>query len=421
MLNVPLALPNGTILSNRFAKSATSECLADRTGAPSAGLAALYRRFAEGGASLLITGNVMVDAVHLENPRAVVARADASDAFRSWADGAHEGGAAIVMQISHAGRQTPRMLTAVPVAPSAIEAVHVLKSFGAPRALAPSEIEEIRDAFVRAAVLAHETGFDGVQLHAAHGYLLSTFMSPKTNLRTDQWGGPRENRARLLLDVMTSIRARLPRSFLLSVKLNSTDFDYDGGLEDVSWLVRELDVRGLDLLEVSGGTYENPVLFSGESSAVRESTRRREAYFLDFAASIPRGSFRLMVTGGFRTPEFMNEALTSEATDVIGLARPLIVNPDFPRDVLRGKKAPAESFAGLATRSKGLGSLAVNAWHVAQLHRMARNENPNPRISTAWAIATYLILSALCAAAIRMGARRVLSAPLLTERTDAIG
>jgi len=185
-------------------------------------------------------------------------------------------------------------------------------------------------------------GFDGVQIHSAHGYLLSQFLSPRTNQRSDEWGGPLVNRARLLLKVIQSVRAAVGPDYPISVKLNSADFVKGGfALEECLQVVRWLGDAGIDLLEISGGTYEQMEFLKAHAEdEVRDSTRRREATFLEYAKAIkPVAAMPLMVTGGFRTLEGMEAALREGHTDVIGIARPFCLDPEFPRRMMEGALA----------------------------------------------------------------------------------
>ncbi len=393
MLNVPLRLPNGSVLRHRVAKAAMEEALSDPAENPTSELARLYARWAEGGASLLITGHVIVTRAARGRPRDVVVEDDrALGRLTAWATAARSGGAEVWMQLNHAGRQTPRHVARVPVAPSAVPAVKMLASFGKPRALREDEIEDIVARFARTAAIAERAGFTGVQIHAAHGYLVSQFLSPLTNRREDQWGGSIENRARFLLEIVRAVRKAIKPTTAVSVKLNSADFQRGGFDEhDFREVVRMLDGEGIDLLEISGGNYESPALFKGTSA----STSAREAYFLEFARAV-RGLTKvpIMVTGGFRSRDGMERALAEGAVDVIGLARPLALEPDLPRRLLdgtaeRSRVTPKEVFF------KSLGALADGAWSWMQLRRMAHGDAPDPELSTWGSLLYYLFFDLL--------------------------
>lgn len=355
-LEQSLPLPSGGKLKNRIAKAAMTEGLADTENRATPRLDRLYQRWAEGGAGLLLTGNVMVDRRYLERPGNVAIDGPQSDdqleALRRWASAAREAGADIWMQISHAGRQSPKIVATEPVAPSAVELGLPGGTFARPRALAADEIEGIVERFVHTASVAKQTGFTGVQIHAAHGYLISEFLNPLVNQRDDDWGGSLENRARLLLRVLRGVRTRLGSGYPVSVKLNSSDFQKGGFAPEDSLQVAEwLNEEGVDLLEVSGGSYEQPAMMDIEGMEARyeetkrDSTRAREAYFLTYAEEMRRvAKMPLMVTGGFRSRDGMEDALSSGACDLCGIARPLCVDPDLPNKLMRGEVETAISY-----------------------------------------------------------------------------
>ncbi|WP_328604194.1 NADH:flavin oxidoreductase/NADH oxidase family protein [Amycolatopsis sp. NBC_00345] len=380
LLAEPLKLRCGEVLPHRLAKSALSEQLGDRRNRPTPELAELYRTWAHGGAGLLVTGNVMVDPAAIGEPRNVALPAAPDPAvFRPWARSVDGTGARLWVQLNHPGRQSPRYLSRQPVAPSAVPFGDrgVRTAFAAPRALTGDEIEAIVDRFALAARTFVDAGFAGVQLHGAHGYLISQFLSPLTNLRDDEWG---RDRSRFLLEVVRRVRAAVGDSVPVSVKLNSADFQRGGFGEDESLqVVRALGDAGLDLLEISGGTYEKAAMMGSG----RESTARREAYFLDYAAKAREVSdVALMVTGGFTTAEGMAEALRSGALDVIGLGRPLTVDPGLPARLLAGEDARAERLCP-RTGIRLADSLLEVQWHTQQLHRVAAGK-PVARGRSAW-------------------------------------
>ncbi|MEV4145350.1 NADH:flavin oxidoreductase/NADH oxidase family protein [Amycolatopsis sp. NPDC049691] len=369
LLAEPLKLRCGAVLPNRLAKSALSEQLGDRRNAPTRELHELYRTWARGGAGTLITGNVMVDPAALGEPRNVTATADPAG-FRAWARAVEGTDTRLWVQLNHPGRQSPRYLSREPVAPSAVPfgSRGIRTAFAAPRALTGDEIEAIIERFAAAARTFVDAGFHGVQIHGAHGYLVSQFLSPLTNLRTDAWGGDAVRRRRFLLEVVRRVRAAVGDDVPVAVKLNSADFQRGGFTEEESLeVVRELGDTGVDLLEVSGGTYEKAAMMGSG----RASTQAREAYFLDYAAKARSVSdVALMVTGGFATAEGMAEALRSGALDVVGLGRPLIVDPGLPARLLDGEDARAERLCP-KTGVRLADSLLEIQWHTRQLHRIA--------------------------------------------------
>jgi len=394
-----LALPCGAVLPNRLAKSAMTEGLADPRLRATDRHVRLYRAWSEGGIGLSITGNVMIDRRVLERPGNVAidvtdeqtVSAEARQRLRRWAAAGSVAGNHLWMQLSHAGRQSPRYVTSRPAAPSEVQ-LELFGSYARPHALTEPEILELVRRFAAAAAIARECGFNGVQLHSAHGYLLSSFLSPVTNRRTDAWGGPIGNRARLLIETLRAVRSAVGADFPVGVKLNSDDFRKGGFTnEDCLEVVRLLNDETVDLLEISGGTYEQPRLlgFAGRPDSameVRPSTRVREAYFLDYASAIRDvARMPLMVTGGFRSRLGMTAALEDGDCDVIGIARPLCTDPAFPRRLLAGDVQEAPRYEqDLVLRHSGwlspaspltllrlVNALGATGWFSHQLGRLA--------------------------------------------------
>lgn len=367
----------------------------------------LYRRWSEGGAGLLLTGNVQIDRRVLERPGNVAIDVtdprtlddEARARLAAWATAGTSGGNHLWMQISHAGRQSPRYVTATPLAPSAVQ-LPLLGNYGRPRALTEEEILDFVGRFAKVAAVARETGFTGVQIHSAHGYLLSSFLSPVTNQRTDAWGGSLENRARFLVETLRATRKAVGSDFPISVKLNSDDFRKHGfSNEECVRVVGWLNDEAVDLLEISGGSYEQPALLGHRGDAAtaavapkRESTVKREAYFLEYAERIRAvAKMPMMVTGGFRTREGMEAALRDKACDVIGLARPLCTHTDVAAALLRGdiKELPAfEHSLHLAPTGlfspvsplmlfKFVNILGSQGWYYENLFRLADDRGPD--------------------------------------------
>jgi len=397
-LSRPMGLPCGAVLSNRLAKAAMTEGVADPQLRATPRHETLYRTWSEGGAGLLLTGNVQVDRDDLERPGNVAidpsdprtVSVEARDRLARWARAGTVAGNHLWMQISHAGRQAPWYVTRRPKAPSAVR-LELLGNYCTPRALTEDEILDLVRRFAGAAVVARETGFTGVQVHGAHGYLLSSFLSPVTNLRTDAWGGSLENRARFVLEVVRAVRRAVGADYPVALKLNSDDFR-KGGFSHAECLqvVQWLNDESLDLLEVSGGTYEQPRLLGAEGRAgdalpVRASTKAREAYFLEYAAAIRQvARMPLMVTGGFRSRAAIEAALERDC-DVVGLGRPLCWQPDFPRRLLAREVDHVERleerlrFAARGWRSptsrlmamKMLNAFGAMSWYYCQIFRLA--------------------------------------------------
>jgi len=377
-----LTLPCGVKIPNRLAKAAMSEQLSDYHNSPTNELIRLYQRWADGGLGLSITGNVMVDYRALGEPCNVVVEDERNlNKLSEWAKAGQSRGGKIIMQINHPGRQSPTFVSSQPVAPSAIAVNVGVGMFAMPRALTEKEILEIIERFGKTAKIAVKAGFDGVQIHSAHGYLSNQFLSPLTNLRNDDWGGTAEKRRRFLLEVVKSTRKAIGKKAILSVKLNSADFQKGGFSEEESMaVVKELEKEQIDLLEVSGGTYEASAMIG---DGQKESTKKREAYFLEYAEKV-RKEFHLplMLTGGFRTAEAMKSALADGIVDLIGLARPLAVEPDLPARIL-ASNANARPAARHRVGIKMFDGFIELIWHTQQLHRMGAGKDPDPNRS-AW-------------------------------------
>lgn len=332
----PLTLPSGAILKNRLAKAATEESLAAYGQLPDEKLHRLYKRWAQGGAGVLITGNVMVSPAALSGPASVVLQHGTDLApFETWAKAGRSGGGEFWMQINHPGRQVMASLGEETVSASdvTVKIPGMDKAFNPPRALSADEIEDIVARFGTTAALAEQAGFTGVQIHAAHGYLVNQFLSPLTNRRQDQWGGSLENRARFLFDIVRSVRARVSDDFTVTVKLNSADFQKGGfELSDAKWVVDQLGDMSVDLVELSGGSYESPAMSGHREDGT--STARREAYFVDFAREVAEtAKMPIMVTGGIRSKSVAEAAIAEKTggigVSVLGLARALVFEPDL--------------------------------------------------------------------------------------------
>jgi 2,4-dienoyl-CoA reductase-like NADH-dependent reductase (Old Yellow Enzyme family) len=388
VLAQPLPLPCGVVLKNRLAKSAMSERLAGADRAPGETHTTLYRRWAEGGVGLCITGNVMIDPARLGEPGNVAIAEDSpSGAWRAWASAAGGQGTACWVQINHPGRQSPRTLDPEPVAPSAVGMRGAYGTFAVPRALSEGEIEEIIARFGRAAAFVKESGFGGVQIHAAHGYLVSQFLSPLTNQRTDRFGGALEARMRFLLEVVRAARAAVGPAFPVGVKLNTADFQRGGFAQDEALEVASaLEAERIDLLELSGGTYERSVMFSEQ----RPSTASREAFFLEQAEQIrARVRTPLLLTGGFRTRAAMEQAVSGGAVDMVGLARPLAVEPDLPARLLQGSSEGAVPIR-LHTGLSSLDAVITGGWYQVQIERLANGLPADASVSRWSAVSWYV-------------------------------
>ncbi len=325
-----------------------SEMVADARNRVTGAHQTLYRAWAAHGPGLLLTGNVQVDVRHLEHPGSVVIQGaqDATEraALQAWSAAAKSGGGHVWMQLAHAGRQTDRFVNAAPKAPSAVALAPPGVRFGQPTPLTPVAILDLTDRFATAATVARDTGFDGVELHAAQEYLFSQFLSPLSNLRRDDWGGDLRHRARFLLDTVQAIRARVGPDYPIAVKLNSVDFQRGGfSVGDSHAVAGWLDDATVDVIEISGGNYEQ-MADSGGFRAVTDDSRHRasrdrESYFARCAPEMRRQLTRkkLMVTGGFRTADGMAHAIAEGAVDLIGMGRPLCLDPEAPAALLGGR------------------------------------------------------------------------------------
>lgn len=389
----PLTLPNGATIPNRIAKAAMEENMADGDHAPSVELISLYRAWAEGGSGLIITGNVMIDARAMTGAAGVVLEDDRYlDRFKTWADVARSGGGQVWMQINHPGRQMPAGLGQPTLAPSAValDLGAQSKAFPVPREMTPADIAEVERRFVNTAVLAERAGFTGVEIHAAHGYLLSQFLSPLANHRKDRWGGSLENRARLLLDIVRSVRAAVSAGFAVAVKLNSADFQRGGfSPEDAQAVVAMLGNLGVDLVELSGGSYEAPAMMG---AARDDRTLAREAYFLEFARKIGAvATMPLMVTGGIRRRE-VAETVIESGVAMAGIATALAIEPNLPRNWKLGKN-DAPALKPITWKNKPVASSAHMAAVRYQLVRLSRRRPTAPDVSPVWA----LLIAQICA------------------------
>lgn len=408
--STPLALPCGARLSNRLAKGAMTEGLATAQGIPTLELERLYALWSNGGAGMLLTGNVQIDRDHLERPGNVILDkapdAAMKEALARWAKAGTQAGNHLWMQISHAGRQTQAIINKTPKAPSAVKLGLPGGQFGEPVALKEEEILDLIGRFATAATAAREAGFTGVQVHGAHGYLISQFLSPRSNQRSDAWGGSLENRARFLMETVKRVRAAVGADFPVSVKLNSADFQRGGfAFEDSLVVAGWLQQAGVDLLEISGGSYEQPAMMdmegleAAERPQVAASTAQREAYFVDFAKAMKaKIAMPLMVTGGFRSARAMNHAIETGGADVIGIGRPMCADVDAPKKLLAGAASierwedelrllgPMLGWLKAFKTFRAIDGFAVQYWYYAQLYALGRTGKADPamKVMPAW-------------------------------------
>ena len=408
-----LRLPCGAVLKNRLAKAAMTEGLADPMNRVTARHYALYRRWAKNGFGLMLTGNVHGDRRQIERPGNIVIDGNGGlDELRKLAQIGTQDGAHFWMQINHPGRQTAAGINPRPLAPSAISLPMAAAACGEAQAMTTAQIHDVTRRFVHVASTARECGFTGVQVHAAHGYLYSNFLSPLSNQRQDEYGGSLENRARALMETLAAVRKAVGADFPISVKLNSADFQRGGfGPEESMQVVSWLEAAGVDLLEISGGNYEQMQMVGmGDAAAstgrkVAASTAAREAYFLEYAQKVKplAKKMPLMITGGMRSGAVMNEALGSGACDVVGVGRPVCVQPDdCVARLLRGESAdlPSEEREmSLARDALGPGiddathktaeSFGQLGWYCLQLIRLGDGQEPDLQMDLLQALGGY--------------------------------
>lgn len=393
ILEKEIMLPNGTRLSNRIAKSAMSENLSNKYHEPTPCLIKAYKKWGQSGAGLLITGNIMIDSTAIGEPRNVVVEDRKNfNLLKEWAKTVEDTGTHLWPQINHPGRQAMEPINADLVAPSAVPLTYGGRRKAPkkiPRALKEDEILKLIQAFANTASILKDAGFTGVQIHGAHGYLVSQFLSPHANIREDKWGGSLANRARFVIEVYRAIRERVGSDFPIGIKLNSADFQKGGFSEDESMeVVKILSAEGIDLIEISGGTYEAPAMMGKK----KKSTRKREAYFIDYIEKARKiTNTPLMLTGGFRTVSVMEEALDANQLDVIGIARPFAVLPNLPNEIFNNSRKD------ITTTSRKVGVKALDSnldiiWYEYQIKRLGEGKEPNPKLSGWVVIFRYMRL-----------------------------
>ncbi|CAO4373159.1 unnamed protein product [Caenorhabditis nigoni] len=380
ILGEKLHFPNGKTAQNRFLKAAMTERLSTYSpgdlknhGLPTPQIMNVYDKWGHGQFGMTLTANVIVHPTNLEGlGNAIIFQEGESSErralFTQWAQLMKQDGSLAVMQLSHAGRQTPIYVNPSPWSASDVQLQAKDLLCGKPIALTTDQVKtEVIDRFVYAASYAYECGFDGIQLHGAHGYLLSQFTSPTTNKRTDKYGGSVENRNRLILEIYDEIRKAIPsKDFLIGLKTNSVEFQAKGTtLEDAKKMCEAYEKRGFDFVELSGGTAEK-FLFAHQ----RESTKKREAFFAEFAEQI-RPVFKntvVYLTGGFRTVGAMVDAVQRNTTQGIGLGRPVTAEPDLPKKILSGS-VPSAVHDAFNPNEMSLTLIASGA----QIQQMGRN------------------------------------------------
>ena len=253
--------------------------------------------------------------------------------------------------------------------------------FKVPRPLTEAEILDIIERFGNTAQILQKAGFTGVQIHGAHGYLVSQFLSPLSNVRTDRWGGSLDNRARFVIEVYRNIRGKVGNDFPVGIKINSADFQRGGFSEEESMqVVQILAAEGIDLIEISGGTYEKAAMMGVKT---KQSTAEREAYFMEYIEKVRNIMDKpLMLTGGFRTKKVMEDAVNAGKLDIVGLARPFTLYPDLANQMFNGTltkvEVPLPKTGIKAVDNMGFLELV---WHEMQIKRLGEGKASNPKLS----------------------------------------
>ncbi len=381
ILNQSFTLPCGVTIPNRIVKSAMSENNADAGGKPSHRIIKLYETWGKGGAGILISGNVMVDSKALgEEHNVVIEDEKYLPELTSWATECQKNGSHLWMQINHPGRQAPKFNKEV-VSPSNVLLPIMKGMFKEPRPLEEAEIWDLIERFGTTALLAKKAGFKGVQIHGAHGYLVSQFLSTRTNLREDKWGGSLENRARFAIEIYRNMRKKTGANYPIGIKINSADFQRGAFTEEESLeVIKMLTEEGMDMIEVSGGTYEKAAMMGRQ---LKKSTQEREAYFADFIVKARKVTKApLLLTGGFRTLSVMAKAIENKEVDFVGIARPFAVNPFLAKELIEGK---ITTIRGGAVDT-GIGFIdrmgfMDTTWHAENMKIMGKGKMPNPTLS----------------------------------------
>lgn len=373
---------SGRTAKNRFLKAAMTERISSwdpkdfkARGIPSKNLINVYKLWGEGEFGQILTGNIMIEYDQLEAMGNPIIPRDAEfsgprfEAFKELAAASKAHGSLIVGQVSHPGRQVENRIQKNPISASDVQLKGNVMGmqFNKPHAASQEEIDNVIDGFAHAAEFLEKAGYDGIELHGAHGYLLAQFLSETTNLRTDKYGGSLQNRLRLILEVADACRKRVSKEFIIGIKINSVEFQDKGfSPDDARGLCQELENARFDYIELSGGTYES--LAFGHK---RDSTKKRESFFIEFAEQIvkPLSKTKTYITGGLKTVGGMVKAL--DIVDGVGLARPVCQEPRLPKDILSGKVTGA---LHLKADDNDFGLTNVIAG--TQIRQLGKNQEP---------------------------------------------
>ncbi len=392
----PLTLASGHTLENRIAKAAMEENMAEYGQIPGEALINLYSRWAEGTPGLILSGNVMIAPDAMTGPggvylgKGVLDDPAIRDRFERWAQAGKSGGSVFYMQISHPGRQVYASMKTDIVSASATKVDlpgPAAKMFTESRALTGDEVRGMIARFADTAEAAKSAGFDGVQIHSAHGYLVAQFLSPLTNLRDDEWGGSLENRARFLLEIVRAVRKRVGPDFGVAVKLNSADFQRGGfDVSDAQQVVEWLNDENVDFVELSGGSYESAAMAGAAEEDNASSTMLREMYFIEFAKTIQSiAKMPLMVTGGVTKLETAEMAMESGAVEIVGIARAYGFNPHIARDWANGENTVV-TVAEAKSNNKTFKVLAGMGMTKANLYAMGNGKMPKMKMNPLLAV-----------------------------------
>lgn len=385
------SLKSGLNIKNRFVKAAMNEAMGTKHLQPKKEIVHLYEQWAKGGTGLIITGNVMVDPNYLAEPGNIVLDENSDkELLKQWAKAGQFNGSKIMVQINHPGKQAPKTVSKYPVAPSAIPIQGEIGNlFNHPRELSTLEIKKLTKQFATAAKIAKETGFDGVEIHAAHGYLINQFLSPYDNRRQDEYGGSIDNRMRFLREIYLAMREVTGTEFVIGLKINSSDFKEGGFSEkDSMYVVQKMDEAGIDFIEISGGSYENPKM--NEST----SKNKNNVFFANYSKRIrEKINASVIVTGGIRTVDSMVDLIENGYSDFVGLARPLAIEPNIPNLIVEKHYQTIETkrlSTGIKSLDKKLGGLIGLVYY--QLLMQTYAEGRKPQITqNAWPALIYSV------------------------------
>ncbi|KAH9900298.1 NADH:flavin oxidoreductase/NADH oxidase-like protein [Xylariomycetidae sp. FL2044] len=385
VLGQPITFPfSGTTSKNRFKKAAMAEDLAtwsptvlEDRGIPTKESIELYKRYGEGGWGIITTGNMdiefdMLDGIgdHIITPECAPS-GPRFDAFAEMARGATAHGSLLIAQVTHPGRQLAARIRKDTIAPSAIQLEKGLTVYAKPREATASDIARVIEGFAHAAAYLQKAGFSGMELHAAHGYLLSQFLSAESNRRTDGYGGSLANRTRIVVEIAEAVQRRVAPGFVLGIKINSVEFQ-DRGMtpDEAGSLCETLERVGYDYVELSGGNHAD-IGFGGEQ---RESSRKREAYFVEFVKDIaPRlDKTKTFLVGGLRTAGAMVQVVERDGIDGVALGRAAAQEPRLPRDMLEGGVTGAIRPVDLVINELFLGLTCANV----HLRQIAKGQEP---------------------------------------------